>query len=54
MDFTTAQKVTKHSGNFCNKICCQVIPKIAQAGHIETGDQLSSDTSYSIPMELGG
>ena len=33
MVFTTAQKVTKHLGYFCNKICCQEIPKIAQSGH---------------------
>ena len=25
--FTTAQKVTKHLGNFYNNICCQEIPK---------------------------
>ena len=33
MDFTTAQKVTKHLGYFCNKICGQEIPKITQSGH---------------------
>ena len=33
MVFTTTQKVTKHLGYFCIKICSQEIPKIAQSGH---------------------
>ena len=33
MVFTTAQKVTKYLGYFCNKSCCQEFPKIAQSGH---------------------
>ena len=38
MVFTTAQKVTKHLGYSCNKICCQEIPKIAQSGHTDDDD----------------
>ena len=33
MLFTTAQKVAKHLGYFCYKICCQGIKTIAQPGH---------------------
>ena len=33
MVFTTAQKVTKQLGYFCNNFFCQEIPKIAQSGH---------------------
>ena len=33
MLFATAQIVTNHLSYFCNKICCQEIPKIAQSGH---------------------
>ena len=32
MVITTAQKVYKHLGYFCSKICSQKIPKIAQSG----------------------
>ena len=40
MLFTTAQKVTKHLGYFCYKICCQEMPKIALSGH--TGSDVNS------------
>ena len=36
MVFTTAQKVPKHLDYFCNKICSQEIPKIAQFGHTDS------------------
>ena len=39
MVFTTAQKVTKHLGYFCNKICYQ----IAQSGHAD----------YNVQSKLG-
>ena len=48
MLFTTAQKVTKHLGYFCYKICCQEFSKIAQSGH--TGHGITS--SKLLPNAL--
>ena len=41
MVFTTAHKVTKNLGCFCNKICCQEIPKIAQSGHTSQQERVN-------------
>ena len=38
LTFHNCQKVTNHLGQFCNKIYCQEIPKIAQSGHTVNAD----------------
>ena len=49
MLFTTAQKVTKHLGYFCYKICCQEMPKIALSGH--TGSDVNSGFFVALDLE---
>ena len=40
MVFTTTQKVTKHLGYFCNKICYHEIIKITQFGHTDRYNEI--------------
>ena len=46
MVFTTGQKVTKHLGSFCNKICYQEIPKITQSSH--TGGDVDDGSGGNV------
>ena len=47
--FKIADEVTKYLGNFCKRICCKGLSKVAQSGHtgVLINDLLCSNLHYS-------
>ena len=51
--FATAQKVIKHLGYCCIKICCQEIPIIAQSGHTVALAPVVAVTAAAAVIDVG-